>query len=79
MNTKIEYLYRDASNYKKTNQVIVSDTFDEAQKESIQDCLFEGEYFIPRQVGFPATTWELEGQMNIYDFPEFLPDVENIG
>ena len=29
MNTKIEYLYRDASNYKKINQVIVSGTFDE--------------------------------------------------
>ena len=41
MNTKIEYLYRDASNYKKINQVIVSGTFDEAQKESIRDCLFE--------------------------------------
>lgn len=29
--------------------------------------------------GIPTTTWELEGQMNIYDFPEFLPDAENIG
>lgn len=58
MNTKIEYLYRDASNYKKINQVIVSGTFDEAQKESIRDCLFEGEYFIPRQVGFPEIRFD---------------------
>lgn len=58
MNTKIEYLYRDASNYKKINQVIVSGTFDEAQKESIQDCLSEGEYFIPRQVGFPEMRFD---------------------
>ena len=58
MNTKIEYLYRDASNYKKINQVIVSGTFDEAQKESIQDCLSDGEYFIPKQVGFPEIRFD---------------------
>lgn len=58
MNTKIEYLYRDASNYKKINQVIVSGTFDEIQKESIQNCLSEGEYFIPRQVGFPEIRFD---------------------
>jgi hypothetical protein len=74
MNTKIEYLYRDASNYKKINQVIVSGTFDEAQKESIQDCLSEGEYFIPRQVGFPEMRFD---KLNEDDHCWFELSVEN--
>ena len=40
MNTKIEYLYRVASNYKKINQVIVSGTFDDKLTED-DHCWFE--------------------------------------
>lgn len=58
MNTRIEYLYRDASNYKKSNQVIVAGVLSEAQKQTIQECLSGGEYFIPRQVGFPEIRFE---------------------
>lgn len=53
MNTRISYLYRDASNYKQHNEVIVSGTFTEEQIDTIIGCLDEGEYFIPRQIGFP--------------------------
>lgn len=52
-NTEIYYLYRDASNYKKGNTVIVSGTFSEEQIDTIIECLDEGEYFIPKQVGLP--------------------------
>lgn len=53
MNTKISYLYRDASNYKQHNEVVVFGTFTEYQIDAIMDCLDKGEYFIPKQVGLP--------------------------
>lgn len=53
MNTKILYLYRDGSNYKMLNEVVVAGTFDETQIYIIMECLEAGEYFIPRQVGLP--------------------------
>lgn len=53
MNTRISYLYRDASNYKQHNEVIVPGTFTLEQIETIIGCLDAGEYFIPDQIGFP--------------------------
>lgn len=53
MNTRISYLYRDASNYKKHNEVVVKGIFTEDQIRTIIRCLNDGEYFIPRQIGFP--------------------------
>lgn len=52
-NTEIYYLYRDAGNYKKGNTVVVEGTFSEEQISTIMECLNEGEYFIPKQVGLP--------------------------
>ena len=52
MNTKFNYLYRDASNYKKQNSVVVSGTDDSAE-EKIRKALLDEENFIPRQVGLP--------------------------
>lgn len=53
MNTRISYLYRDASNYKKHNEVVVPGTFTPEQIEAITGCLDAGGYFIPAQVGLP--------------------------
>lgn len=53
MNTKITYLYRDAANWKKLNIAVVSGVITEPQKDIIMSHLYEGEYFIPRQVGLP--------------------------
>jgi len=53
MNTKISYLYRDASNYKEHNEVIVSGEFTSNDLKRISRCLDEGEFFIPRDVGLP--------------------------
>lgn len=53
MNTKIEYLYRDGSNYKIPNQQIVEGILTDDQIKKIVESCDAGEYFIPRQVGLP--------------------------
>lgn len=53
MYTKICYLYRDASNYKRLNEICVNGIFTESQKTQIIESLNDGEYFIPRAVGWP--------------------------
>lgn len=52
-NTLIEYLYRDGSNYKKYSNAVVSGLLDESQVKEIWDCLEEGTYFFPGQIGLP--------------------------
>ena len=49
-NTILDYLYRDASNYKKHSSVILAGAMTEAQYKEICACLDEGEYFLPLQV-----------------------------
>ena len=51
MNTKMYYLYRDASNYKTTNVAIIEGEISKEQIAEIIGCLDEGEYFIPSAVG----------------------------
>ena len=52
-NTKIEYLYRDADNYKKWNEVVIAGKVTEAQKRVILNSLESEEFFIPEQLGLP--------------------------
>lgn len=59
-NTRIEYLYRDAANWKQGNACIIKGTIDKAGVDTIMASLDEGEYFIPQAVGLPETrfgTW----------------------
>lgn len=58
VNTQINYLYRDADNYKVWNSCVVSGAISEAQVAEIISCLDGGEYFIPRQVGLPEKRFE---------------------
>jgi len=58
LNTKIEYLYRDASNYKVYNECVVKGIVTAEQRKEIVDCLNEGEYFIPSQVGLPEKRFD---------------------
>lgn len=51
--TRINYLYRDASNYKKANFIIVPGRYSTEQIQSIIGSLFDGGWFIPSKVGFP--------------------------
>lgn len=52
MNTKVNYLYRDADNYKQHNEEIISGTITEEQIQQILETLNDGEYFIPHLIGF---------------------------
>ena len=50
MNTKFEYMYRDAENYKNFHFEVISGTMTFAQ---IENYLHEHEFFIPSQIGMP--------------------------
>ena len=50
MITKVTYRYRDASNFKFWGQFLVSGEFG---IELVLDYLFEGEFFVPHEVGLP--------------------------
>lgn len=54
-NTRIEYLYRDQSNYKRLNGVVVPGEITPEQQRRILATLEDGEYFVPRNVGLPET------------------------
>lgn len=54
-NTRIDFLYRDAANYKFPQHAVISGGITEAQIQTILGCLNEGEYFIPSQVGLPCS------------------------
>lgn len=58
--TCIRYLYRDASNYKMPNEVIVPGRYTDEQIKMIIDCLDNGMYFIPNKVGFPEKKFDTE-------------------
>ena len=58
MNTKISYLYRDADNYKMSNECVIIGTLTAEQVHTIRDCCDMGEYFIPRQVGLPECRFD---------------------
>ena len=53
-NTKIEFLYRDASNYKFYHEVVVAGCISDSQVDTIISTLDDGEYFIPSVVGLPC-------------------------
>ncbi len=58
MNTAINYLYCDASNYKAHNKCIINGVLTEQQQITILSCLFNGEFFIPRLVNLPEIRFE---------------------
>ncbi|MGA3028249.1 MAG: hypothetical protein ABSF98_26165 [Bryobacteraceae bacterium] len=51
MNTRIEYLYRDAGNFKQFASVVLEGEITTRDREAIAAALDSGEYFIPSQVG----------------------------
>lgn len=58
MNTCINYLYRDANNYKMQNFCIIDGEITPNQIAEIRACLDEGKYFIPHQVGLPERRFD---------------------
>lgn len=65
-NTRIEYLYRDADNYKVWNCAVIPGEISNEQVKEILDCLDDGEYFIPHLVGLPEKK-----------FDDFDPEVDH--
>ena len=47
VNTEIEYLYRDASNYKKWNTAVLIGELSEADQQTILDCLQDTHQGVP--------------------------------
>lgn len=54
INTKIDYLYRDASNYKSYQNVIISGSLTPTDIDTILACCQDHEYFIPEYLDIPA-------------------------
>ncbi len=66
-NTRIAYLYRDASNYKAAGEVVVAGQITFRQ---LSHCLDGGEFFIPQQVG-----WEpLQSELTTYSGGQLTED-----
>lgn len=77
MNTKIEYLYRDACNYKARQEVILKGMITPDDVQKISGALEpEGDYgyFIPEQVGLPLVRpWAVS--MDDHCFCELYPEI----
>ncbi len=60
----LEYLYRDASNYKASGAILLTGYPTQGEIAALRACLESDEYFVVEQVGIPAVykeLWELSG------------------
>ena len=60
--TRVNYLYRDAANYKQFGSVLLDGTLSEEDREIVGACLDSDGTFIPEQIGWPhpgkqMTSW----------------------
>lgn len=51
LNTRLSYLYRDASNYKQSGSVVFAGAITPTQRTQVIQALDEGSYLIVEQVG----------------------------
>lgn len=70
-NTKFEYLYRDASNYKVHNEVVIQGQITVEQASKIIECC-DYECFIPHMVEMPEKTFVDFGYSKNEDDTEFF-------
>lgn len=66
MNTRVEYLYRDADNYKQFAWVVLGGEITPEERAHITAALNDGEFFIPSQVGLE----DLQPHMPLFPNPE---------
>jgi len=76
VNTRINYLYRDSSNYKVQNQAVVAGKLTDADKQTIISCLDEGQYFIPHMVGLQEKRFEKTSDTDHSWFELCITDIE---
>lgn len=74
MNTRINYLYRDADNYKVHNSCVISGELTQDQIDTIISTLDEGEYFIPHFVGLPEKKFDSYDPQSDHPFFELSSD-----
>jgi hypothetical protein len=71
-NTRVEYLYRDASNYKFRGEFVVAGTL---TREDVEPHLFDRGWFVPTQIGLPhllAMPVNEDDHM-LHEFEDFVP------
>lgn len=73
----MEYLYRDAGNYKAWGYLLLKGISCAADEKTIRSCLDSGEYFLPEKIGIPALQpqiWAAGFPRNSddHDFHEFV-------
>jgi hypothetical protein len=61
-NTKINLLYRDASNYKTALDVVVKGAITRQQIKQIKSNLDDGQFIIAHQVGLPTPSFNFAGK-----------------
>lgn len=66
-NTLVDYMYRDASNYKQHLFVVLEGRMTKDQATALCGMLDEGEYFLPGMVGLPAAPWSEGADGSHYD------------
>lgn len=62
MNTRLTLLYRDASNYKARETVVLRGEFTPEQVAAIRAKFDDGEFIIPSQVGLPNPAAQFRGK-----------------
>lgn len=70
MNTRIEYLYRDGSNYKVHNECVIEGELTEPQQDIILACRDDDIYFIPSDVGLPEVRFDSWDEQYDHDWFE---------
>jgi len=63
--TVVEYLYRDAGNYKTRGTILVAGSFSNDEINLVQNCLYDREFFIPEEVCLPPLQhqlWDIYGE-----------------
>jgi len=51
--TVLKYQYRDAGNYKAYGELLIEGEFTNGDLEALAPYLYDGEYFVPEEVGIP--------------------------
>lgn len=57
-NTEVQYLYRDANNFKCWNRCVVQGMLTDEEMAEIQNCCDSGGYFYPHLAGLPEEKFE---------------------
>jgi len=81
----MEYLYRDADNYKAFGKILLSGNVTESYVAEIESFLNSGEFFVAEQVGIPtlySQLWEFSNGPTradhaFHEFLEFCPATDS--